>query len=165
MFWIENLFPQPEGPMVGCLPQAFPLQLDMQFALFVPPLALLTYKLNKKASLILSAIIILVSFIINFSLTWVFDFKIGLLHHSNFLFIQIMLMKPWTHLHAFGLGTIMALFYRDLQLYRREKSVEYREYKFPFIYKLHTNAWYQKGSIPLGMSILVAILAFSGPNQ
>ena len=137
----------------------------MQFALFTPILAFFSYKLKKRENLIIALIFIIGSFAINFALTWIYDFKVGLLHRGNFLLIQVLLMKPWTHIHNFGLGMIMAQFYRELTLYRQERNEEYRAYKYKQIHFMMTNKWWKQGSIPLGMSILVALLLFVGPCQ
>ena len=84
IFFYDNLLPQDEGPWMGCMPQAHPIMMDMQFTVIIPFLAYLTYKLGKSFSILLSLAFIGAVIYVNFKITDAWEFKLVYMQVSNY---------------------------------------------------------------------------------
>jgi peptidoglycan/LPS O-acetylase OafA/YrhL len=81
LLFVGNLFPVEMKPYEGCYQQAWPLQVDMQIALFIPFLAIIFFNSNF-AGVILSILLICANIGINMYYTYQYGLTIGLLDHG-----------------------------------------------------------------------------------
>ena len=140
---------------MGCYPQAFPLQLDLQLSLVVPILAVLTYRAPNILTLLLSTGLICANLVINFCLTYHYGFKIGFMNVKNYWMMEKVIAKPWCHSSNVGHGILLAHFYRNLVKYRQETDPRARAEKFPFVHRLYKGHVVKWGPTVFGLRIAV----------
>lgn len=98
-------------PYTGCFQQAFPLQLDLQITLFVPLIAVISYK-APYLGVLLGIALVFANIGINMIYTFEYHLKIGFLDISNYYLLQSIIAKPWTKLQNVAQGVWTAMLYR-----------------------------------------------------
>jgi len=83
LFMLGNLYPTEMEPYSGCYQQAWPLQLDIQIAFFVPFLAMICWKLPILGFL-MSVSMIIGNVFINMYYTKKYNLTIGLIDVNNY---------------------------------------------------------------------------------
>lgn len=113
LLFMGNIFPNQMVPYTGCYQQAWPLQIDMQIAIIVPPLAIVFYK-SPTFGVIISFIMIFANIAINMLYTYEYGLTIGVINHGQYYLLQAIIGKPWTKLQNVAFAGLMAIIYRRI---------------------------------------------------
>jgi hypothetical protein len=149
VFMAGNLYnPGNMDPYAGCYQMAWPLQLDMQIAVFIPFLAMIMWW-RQSVGCLICALFILAEVVINMLLTKHYELTIGLVDAGNYFLLQAIISKPWTKLANVGAAGICACIYNNLLRYRLQGD----QAQYPRVHAFKNNK--KAGLILAGVSFAV----------
>ena len=158
-FFFGNIIPSIMPPYTGCYQFAWPLQLDLQIALFVPLIAMIYWK-SRVAGNTLMFLFILTNIAVNMYYSYTYDLKIGFVHTNNFYLLQAIISKPWTKTQNIGFAFIMVDIYFQILAYRKVKTEQEKSIRFPSLHKIHTTPWIGNSLILFGIALIFTNLFF-----
>lgn len=154
LFMLGNLFPKEMEPYSGCYQQAWPLQLDIQIAFFVPLFAIICWKSPVMGTL-MSFGLIVANVFINMHYSMKYDLTIGLIDVNNYYLLQSIISKPWTKLQNVGHGALLAMWYTRVLKYREIKCKTEKKEKYGIIHFMLGAKWISCCLFSFGMIIIL----------
>mmetsp|Transcript_35026 Transcript_35026/g.34035 ORF Transcript_35026/g.34035 Transcript_35026/m.34035 type:complete len:336 (+) Transcript_35026:1133-2140(+) len=115
-----NFIPRYEIANDGCFYWGWFVPCLLQLSLFSPALVFLIWKVSSKAGrYLVVTLIILVGIAINFTIVYINDFSTGIFAPADLHIFRLFVVKPYTKIHAMGLGILLAMIYRAFISYKQ----------------------------------------------
>ena len=116
--FVNDLVPYQTRELRGCMRYTAIFSIEMKYYLIMP-LVIYFYHIGYKlTSVLLCSTLILAGFSMNWICLIMNEISPGYTNYVDVEFLDLYLLKPWSHIASYFTGVLLCLFYQEFKLYK-----------------------------------------------